>query len=63
MTNDSTLVAAQVTVAARRARAKAIGHGISQCLVALCSGLVAALRTRPLFHEERCPPGRVRRLQ
>ncbi len=59
MTNDST----QVAATARRARAKAIGHGISQCLVALCSGLMAALRTRPLFHEERCPPERVRRLQ
>jgi hypothetical protein len=57
MTHDST----QVAAAARHARAKAIGQGISQCLVALCAGLMAALRTRPLFHEERRPPGRERR--
>ncbi len=56
MIHDST----QVVAAARHARAKAIGHGISQCLAALCSGLMAALRTRPLFHEERCPPPRRR---
>ena len=55
MTHDST----QVVAAARLARAKAIG----QCLVALYAGLVAALRTRPLFHEERCPPGHDRRLR
>jgi hypothetical protein len=45
MTHDST----QVAAAARHARARAIG----QCLVALCSSLMAMLRTRPLFHEER----------
>ena len=55
MIHDST----QVAAAARHARAKAIG----QCLVSLCAGLLAALRTRPLFHEERCPPGRARRLR
>jgi len=55
MTHDST----QVVAAARHARAKAIG----QCLFALCAGLMAMLRTRPLFHEERCAPGRDRRLR
>ena len=55
MIHDST----QVVAAARHARAKAIG----QCLFALCAGLMAMLRTRPLFHEERCAPGRGRRLR
>lgn len=59
MTHDST----QVVAAARHARAKAIGQGINQCLFALCAGLMAMLRTRPLFHEERCAPGRDRRLR
>ena len=45
MTYDPT----QVAAAARRARARAIGL----CLAALCSDLMAVLRTRPLFHEER----------
>ena len=53
MTYDST----QVVAAARRARARAIGRGIgqgfSQCLATLCADLMAILRTRPLFHEER----------
>lgn len=48
MTHDST----QVVAAARHARARAI----RQCLVALCAGLIAMLRTRPLFHEERRVP-------
>ena len=55
MTHDSTSVAA----AARHARARAIG----QCLAALCAGLMAALRTRPLFHEERSTLERDRRLR
>lgn len=45
MTHDST----KVVAAARRARARAIGH----CVATLCADLVAILRTRPLFHEER----------
>jgi hypothetical protein len=49
MTYDST----QVVAAARRARARAIGQGISLCIAALCSDLMAILRTRPLFHAER----------
>jgi hypothetical protein len=53
MTHDST----QVVAAARHARAKVI----RQCLVALFAGLMAMLRTWPLFHEERHAPGRDRR--
>ena len=57
MTPQETHDPTQVVAAARRARAQAIG----QCLVALCAGLIAMLRTRPRFHEERCPPERDRR--